>query len=159
ITAFGASTGTQSAVGAAVTAVAVQQIPERVLIRFGNLPLDSQEATIRQLLKALDIPLFWIIPVALTSTVAADSFVGEKERDTLEPLLAAPVSNAQLFVAKLAAAVIPAVLGTWFGVALFMVFVTIANSPLYPRFLLSDADWVFSTLVIVPLLALLAATI
>ena len=159
LTAFGSSGGSQSAVGAAVSAVAVQQLPERVLVAFGNLPMDNQEATIRQLLKALDIPLFWIIPVALTSAVAADSFVGEKERDTLEPLLATPVSNAQLFAAKLAAAVIPAVLGTWLGMAIFTGLVAVSRSTLYPRFILADADWLFSTLVVVPLLALLAAAI
>lgn len=159
VTAFGSAAGTNSTVGAAVSAVAVQQIPEAALQAFGNLPTTSQEATIEQLLKALNIPLFWIIPIALTSAVAADSFVGEKERDTLEPLLATPVLNGELFAAKLMAAVIPSVLGTWLGMLVFIVLVVLSRSPLHPPFLLSDGDWSFSTFVIVPLLALLSAAI
>jgi hypothetical protein len=43
-----------------------------------NLPTTSRDATIELLLKAFSIPLFWVIPVALTPALAADSFVGER---------------------------------------------------------------------------------
>ncbi|MBI2755156.1 MAG: ABC transporter permease [Chloroflexi bacterium] len=159
ITALGSAAGTSSAVGTALSAMAIQQIPETSLQYFGNLPTGNQNATIETLLKALGIPLFWIIPVSLTSAVAADSFVGEKERDTLEPLLATPITNRELFTGKLLSSVIPAVLGTWLGVLLLTALVGLSNSPFYPRFLLSDRDWIFSSLVIVPLMALLSASI
>jgi ABC-type Na+ efflux pump permease subunit len=159
ITAFGSQSGTTSTVGAAVSAVAIQQFSDNALRHFGNLPIGDQNATIGQLLKALAIPLFWMIPVSVTSAVAADSFVGEKERDTLEPLLATPVRNGELFAGKLLGAVIPAVLGTWLGMAIFTVMVATSGSPFYPRFVLADADWAYSTFIVVPLLALLAAAI
>lgn len=159
LTALGSSAGTQSTVGAAVSAIAIQQFSDDALSGFANLPTGNQQATLQQLLKAISIPLFWIIPVALTSAVAADSFVGEKERDTLEPLLATPITDNQLFVGKLLSAVIPSVLGTWLGMALFVLLVIISGSPLHPPYVLSDRDWSFSTFVIVPLLSLLAAGI
>lgn len=159
MSAFGSATGSSSAVGAVVGTLAVQQLPESTLVFFANLDLSDQTATISLLLKAVSIPLFWVLPVTLTSAVAADSFVGEKERDTLEPLLATPISDRQLFFGKLLTAVIPAVLGTWLGMLEFTLLVAVASSPFFPPFLLSDPDWAFSTLVMVPLMGVLSAGI
>src|SRR5205814_1934997 len=74
-------------------------------------------------------------------------------------LLATPVHNRELFAGKLMTAVIPAILGTWLGTAIFCVLVAVSHSPYYPAFVLSDSDWLFSTLVIAPLAALFAAGI
>jgi ABC-2 type transport system permease protein len=108
-------------------------------------------------LKAFSLPLFWIVTVALTPALAADSFVGEKERSTIEPLLASPIRDRELFAGKLLGSIIPAVLGTWLGAIVFAALVALSSSPYYPRFVLADRDWLFSSLVIVPLVALLAA--
>ncbi|HEX8967290.1 MAG TPA: ABC transporter permease subunit [Chloroflexota bacterium] len=134
----------------------VQSTPDRA--NAGALP-PREELTVGTLLKAVSLPLFWIVAVALTPAVAADSFVGEKERATIEPLLATPIRNRELFAGKLVTAVLPAVLGTWLGTAIFATLVGISHSPYYPTFVLTDGDWVFSSLVIVPLVALLAAGI
>ena len=155
--ALGSAQGPTSAVGATVGTLAVQQLPANTLVFFANLPVGDQDKMISLLLKAVSIPLFWIIPVALTSAVAADSFVGEKERNTLEPLLAAPVRDWEIFFAKLLTAVIPAVAGTWLGLLLFAVLVAVAGSPYFPALVLLDRDWAFSALVLVPLMALLSA--
>jgi ABC-2 type transport system permease protein len=155
--AFGSAQGSQSAVGAVVGTLAVQQLPPQTLIFFANLPFGDQDKMIALLLKAVAIPLFWIVPVALTSAVAADSFVGEKERHTLEPLLATPVKDREIFFAKLMTAIIPAVLGTWLGMLAFALLVAISGSPYFPRFVLGDVDWLFSALVVVPLMALLSS--
>lgn len=157
--AFGSSGGQSSTVGTMVGTLAIQQIPSNALIFFGNLDTSSQEAMISLLLKAVAIPLYWVIPVALTSAVATDSFVGEKERETIEPLLASPVSDLQLFSGKLMTAIIPAVAGTWLGMGIFAGSVATSSSPFFPRFVLADPDWAFSGLVMVPLMALLSAAI
>ena len=109
------------------------------------------------MLKALTLPLFWIVTVALTATVAADSFVGEKERDTLEPLLATPIGNGQLFFGKLMTAVVPATLGAWWGTLILSAGVWNADNPYFPHFLLADMDWAVSTFIVVPLMAVLSA--
>jgi ABC-2 type transport system permease protein len=164
-----------ASLGVAMTSAVLDQLPDAAQRRLAvqaqsttggseaggssapGLPIE--QLTVGTLLKALSLPLFWIVAVALTPAVAADSFVGEKERGTIEPLLATPVHNRELFAGKLMTAVIPAVLGTWLGTAIFTVLVAISHSPYYPVFVLADGDWLFSSVVIAPLVALLAAGI
>jgi ABC-type Na+ efflux pump permease subunit len=160
-----------ASVGVFVTSALLDQLPDAAQRRLasaaqsgtsqtgsaGAPTFSFEQLTVGTLLKALSLPLFWIVAVALTPAVAADSFVGEKERDTIEPLLATPVRDQELFAGKLLTAVIPAVLGTWLGTAIFAVLVAISHSPYYPAFVLADPDWLFSSLVIAPLVALLAA--
>ena len=161
-----------ASVGVFVTTAVLDQLPDAAQRRLAaaaaqaepaqpgapGLPsIPFEQLTVGTLLKALSLPLFWIVAVALTPAVAADSFVGEKERDTIEPLLATPVRDQELFAGKLLTAVIPAVLGTWLGTAIFAALVAVSHSPYYPAFVLGDRDWLFSSLVIAPLVALLAA--
>jgi ABC-type Na+ efflux pump permease subunit len=158
----------------AITSSVLDQLPQRAQQRLAVQAVDAEsssssggpsataareELTVGTLMKAVSLPLFWIVAVALTPAVAADSFVGEKERGTIEPLLATPVRNRELFAGKLITAVIPAVLGTWLGTAIFAGFVAVSHSAYYPPFVFADPDWVFSTLIIAPLVALLAAGI
>jgi ABC-2 type transport system ATP-binding protein len=151
---FGPSTG---AVGTAMTNAALDRLPDTAVQRLSNLPTTDREATLETLLKAFSIPLFWVIPVALTPAVAADSFVGERERFSLEPLLAAPVATAQVLLGKLVAAVLPAVCGTALGVMVLWAMTAVSGSSLYPKVLVADPDWLFSLLVITPLVALFTA--
>lgn len=53
-------------------------------------------------------PMFLIVPLMVSSILGADSFVGEKERKTLEGLLYTPITDSELFVAKLLVALLPA---------------------------------------------------
>ncbi len=143
------------AVGTAVTTAALDRLPDAAVQHLSNVPSDNRQATIQTLLKAFSIPLFWVIPVKLTPAVAADSFVGERERLSLEPLLATPISTTHLLLGKLVAAVVPATAGTWLGVLVLWAMTLVAGSPLYPRVLIADADWLFSLLVVAPLVALI----
>jgi ABC-2 type transport system permease protein len=70
-------------------------------------------------------PLFLIVPLMVSSVLAADAFAGEKERRTMETLLHLPIDNRDLFVAKLLSAFIPAVLVSWIG---FVMFSIVANA-------------------------------
>ena len=56
---------------------------------------------------------FLLIPMMMPVYIAAYSIIGEKETRSLEPLLATPITVAELLVGKSAAAVIPPVLLTW----------------------------------------------
>ena len=53
-------------------------------------------------------PMFLIVPLMVSSIMAADSFAGEKERKTLEGLFFTPISDMELFVAKVLTAFVPA---------------------------------------------------
>ena len=45
-------------------------------------------------------PLLLVIPLMVSAVLAADAFAGEKERRTLDGLLYLPISDRDLFLAK-----------------------------------------------------------
>ena len=75
------------------------------------------ETTVDRLLYVLlnytFLPFFLIVPVLVSTFIAANAVVGEKERGTLETLLYTPVTNRELVTAKLAGAFVPAALVTF----------------------------------------------
>ncbi len=60
-------------------------------------------------------------PSSFSLVIALETFVGEKERRSLEPLLATPLTDLQLYVGKLLAATIPPVVGSYLGMAVYVV--------------------------------------
>ena len=64
---------------------------------------------------------FLLIPMMLPVFIAAYSIIGEKETKSLEPLLATPISTAELLVGKSLAAALPAVILTWLSFAVLLV--------------------------------------
>ena len=46
-------------------------------------------------------------PISVSLVIALETFVGEKERRSLEPLLNTPMTNLQLYIGKALAATIP----------------------------------------------------
>ncbi len=71
-----------------------------------------QERMARLLLRDFGV-FYLLIPVILASGGAALALVREKEQRTLEPILATPLRDRDLVVAKTLAAVGPALLMTW----------------------------------------------
>ena len=161
LTTFFSFSSQPNAPGGVLATAALDQLPPAAVTRLNNLPTPSGDrtATLETLLKAFSIPLFWVIPVALTPAIAADSFVGERERASLEPLLATPIGTGQVLLGKLLASVVPAVLGTWLGVLAFWLLGLASGSPLHAHPLPADADWRFSLLVVTPLVALFTASV
>jgi ABC-type transport system involved in multi-copper enzyme maturation permease subunit len=64
--------------------------------------------------------IFLLMPVFVPILISSQSVAGEKERRTLEPLLAAPVSASELLLGKSLASVVPAVAITWLSFAAFV---------------------------------------
>lgn len=96
------------------------------------------------------LPMFLVLPIFLPILLAAQSIGGERERRTLEPLLATRVSTLSIVLGKSIAALVPAVGITWVAAALFCLGVDLVVG----HALLPDAAWLFGTLVLSPLLAL-----
>ena len=69
-------------------------------------------------------PMFLILPLMFATTIAAESFAGERERKTMEALLYTPVSDGDLFLGKVAASAVPSIAITW---ACFLVYILILN--------------------------------
>jgi len=96
------------------------------------------------------LPMFLVLPIFLPILVAAQSIGGERERRTLEPLLATRVSTLSIVLGKSIAAMVPALAMTWIAAVLFCAGIDAVAG----RLLLPDAAWTFAILVLSPLLAL-----
>jgi len=59
-------------------------------------------------------------PISFSLIIALETFVGEKERRSLEPLLATPLSNAELYWGKMLAAMIPPVTASYLGLGVYL---------------------------------------
>ena len=96
----------------------IQQVLENIPGDFADpiLALPAEEQLIVLVLGYLLAPLFLIVPLMVSAVLAADAFAGEKERKTLESLLHLPISDRELFYAKLLTAFIPAMVGVVGGV-------------------------------------------
>jgi ABC-2 type transport system permease protein len=70
-----------------------------ILILFLGIYLPSSDSTMWNNPTMMAV-IFFLFPSLLAATVAADSFAGERERGTLETLLATPLSDASLFFGK-----------------------------------------------------------
>ncbi|MDD3747955.1 MAG: ABC transporter permease [Candidatus Bipolaricaulis anaerobius] len=94
---------------------------------------------------------FLILPVMIPVTLAVYSIVGEKEQGTLEPLLATPLTDWEIFVGKALVAVLPSVGLTW---GVFLLFLAAAHIMLggIPAGVLS-VPWLVSIFALSPLLA------
>lgn len=64
-------------------------------------------------------------PMSFSLVIALETFVGEKERKSLEPLLATPLTNKQLYLGKMLAAIIPPMSTSYLGIAVYLVGLTL----------------------------------
>jgi uncharacterized membrane protein SpoIIM required for sporulation len=59
-------------------------------------------------------------PMTFSLVIALETFVGEKERRSLEPLLVTPLTNAQLYLGKTMAALIPPLSASYLGMFVYL---------------------------------------
>lgn len=59
-------------------------------------------------------------PISISLVIALETFVGEKERRSLEPLLSTPLTNTELYIGKTLAAMIPPLISSYGGMAVYM---------------------------------------
>ena len=102
---------------------------------------------------------FMLIPIMAASVMAASSFVGEKEKRTLETLFYCPLSLKKIFQAKIIASFALSMIVSFisffvlFFVTQIEVFLTTGN------FLLPDIIWLITMLLIAPAISLIAITL
>lgn len=59
-------------------------------------------------------------PISFSLVIALETFVGEKERKSLEPLLATPLSDPQLYLGKTMAAMIPPIFAAYLSMGVYV---------------------------------------
>jgi ABC-type Na+ efflux pump permease subunit len=100
-------------------------------------------------------PFFLIIPLMASSVIASDSFAGEKERKTIEALLATPISDGELFFGKMLVSFIPSMIVTLASFAIYTaVFDIIAYDLFNGMLLLPTLDWILMIVGLAPTVAL-----
>ncbi|MGC8478386.1 MAG: ABC transporter permease subunit [Candidatus Micrarchaeia archaeon] len=98
-------------------------------------------------------PIFLTMPILTASVIAADSFVGEKERKTAEALFSTPVKNSELLFGKMFASLVPTILLT---LGVFTIYGAITDMLSYSSFgvyILPTVPWLL-LLLISPFLAI-----
>jgi ABC-2 type transport system permease protein len=83
-------------------------------------------------------PLLLIVPLLTASVIAADAVAGERERKTLEALLLTPLTDRELFAAKLLGAWLPAVAvgvvgGLVYALVADVAAIGVVDGPLFPN--------------------------
>jgi ABC-type Na+ efflux pump permease subunit len=93
------------------------------------------------LLGYLLAPMFLFLPLMFAGIVGAESFVGEKERKTLEALLYTPASDRELFLGKVIASVVPAISLSLLCFAVYSVVLNVLGWPLMQRIWFPLPHW------------------
>src|SRR5688572_10541561 len=60
-------------------------------------------------------------PISVSLVIALESFVGEKERHSLEPLLSSPLTDTELYIGKTVAAMLPPLFAAYLGITVYLV--------------------------------------
>lgn len=100
-------------------------------------------------------PLFLLIPLIVSTVIAADSFAGERERGTLEPLLHTSTTDAELMTAKFLASFIPAIVVALSGFVVYSLVANVVAWPYIGRVFFPNRTWLLLAFWVAPALAAL----
>jgi ABC-2 type transport system permease protein len=89
---------------------------------------------------------FLLMAIIIPTVIASDSFAGEKERKTIEALLAAPISDSELFLGKVLVSFLPAVLLTYLSATIYCIMINLGLH----MFILPNLMFVFILLLVPP---------
>ena len=99
--------------------------------------------------------LFLLIPIITASVVAANSFVGEKERRTLESLLFSPVSIKTLFVSKVLASFIPPFLVSIISFIISGILINLIGFRIFNEMIFPSSNWLALIFCLSPMVTLM----
>ena len=120
----------------------------------------SQQQQIFSLIVNQIMPSFFlIIPIMASSVMAASSFVGEKEKHTLETLLYSPLSLGRLFQSKILAGFSVGMMISYSSFAAMLLVMELESFFLTGNLLLPAASWLAIMLLIAPAISLIAIAV
>ncbi|QGQ48463.1 ABC transporter permease subunit [Metabacillus sediminilitoris] len=139
--------------------------PDQMLTLIGEIPgregemirhLSDKKSQMIYLFVNYILPsLFLLVPVITSMMIAANSFVGEKERRTLESLLFAPINIKDLFLGKVLSAFLPSMTISLGAYVLGAIIINVLTYGQFNGFLFLTANWFLFVLWIVPSLTTL----
>jgi uncharacterized membrane protein SpoIIM required for sporulation/ABC-type transport system involved in multi-copper enzyme maturation permease subunit len=88
---------------------------------FANFVSDYEAQQIGERSIPFLLMVVGFFPISISLVIALETFVGEKERRSLEPLLSTPLSNSELYIGKTLAAMIPPLVSSYGGMAVYLI--------------------------------------
>ncbi|MGC9778774.1 MAG: ABC transporter permease subunit [Candidatus Heimdallarchaeota archaeon] len=79
-----------------------------------------------------------MIPMIVPMAISSDSIAGEKERKTIEVLLASPVSEEEILLGKALAAAVPSIIISWVAEIIYIIFTNIVVFGIMGRIVLPN---------------------
>jgi len=102
------------------------------LVAGGNFAIDFlQDPKLIARIIPFVVLLVGFIPASFSLIVALDSFVGERERNSLEALLALPVLDRDLYVSKLSSSFMAPIITSWSAMLFFSLATAVIHPTLY----------------------------
>jgi ABC-type Na+ efflux pump permease subunit len=117
----------------------LKSLPPAIQMTFEGLKLEQM--FVLYMAAFMLAPLFLIMPLMFSAVIGADSFVGERERKTMEALLYSPATDMELFLGKVLAAVIPAISLSWLTYLVYIIIVNVASFNLFGRIWFPLPTW------------------
>jgi len=118
---------------------------------------DNVQKILLELILNYIMPLFFVmIPIMASSVMAASSFVGEKEKNTLETLLYCPLSLKDIFSAKILASFLLSMAVSVSSFIIMMITVQVLLFIFMGSMVLPNINWLIMMLLVSPAAALIA---
>ena len=134
-----------------------QKLLNMLPISVGEL---NQEQMILWLMLNKIMPAFFLmIPVMASSVMAASSFVGEKEKRTLETLLYSPLSLKQLFQSKILAGFSVGMMVSYISFIAMVLVLEIELFCMTGSMIMPDITWLIIMLLIAPAISIVAIAV
>ena len=124
-----------------------------------NGECSQQQQILGLILNQIMPSFFLIIPIMASSVMAASSFVGEKEKHTLETLLYSPLSLGHLFQSKILAGFLVGMMISYSSFAAMLLVMELEAFFLTGNLLLPAASWLAIMLLIAPAISLVAIAV
>ncbi|MEM3637207.1 MAG: ABC transporter permease subunit [Conexivisphaerales archaeon] len=99
-------------------------------------------------------PFFLVIPLIASSVIASDSFAGEKERKTIESLLATPISDHSMFLGKMLVSFSAAMFATLGSFLVYAAVVDVLALGIFGKPILPDISWLILIFMLAPAVSL-----
>lgn len=129
------------------------------LLPTNTLSGDPRHIVIGLILNNILPVFFLMIPIMVATVMAASSFVGEKEKRTLETLLYCPLSLKQIFNAKILASFTLSMLVSLTSFIMMILVVEMELQLALGSMILPDISWVILMLLVCPAISLIAITV
>jgi uncharacterized membrane protein SpoIIM required for sporulation/ABC-type transport system involved in multi-copper enzyme maturation permease subunit len=95
-------------------------LAQYVAVEFREYVQQYGATVIQERLIPFMLMIVGFFPISISLVIALETFVGEKERRSLEPLLSTPLTNTELYIGKTLAAMVPPLLSSIGGMMVYL---------------------------------------